>query len=319
MRPTNALLVVLSFFLAIGAGRAQPPADGKRKADPPSDEYKVLLSVVTEAYKAPHEVDKDVLDELRKQYRDPSPKREEKILREVRRLYATTPEHEEAIVRELRATYASPTPDGEARVFAVIGRNGRLPPGTIPNEELTIRATKLFARFDQDKSKTLGPDEMPETLRADARRWDRNGDGGIDADEYAGYYREQLSQVSAKVASGEIALKLPKGMTMPTPEAVPTATVAMPGEDPRAVAARYGKLPPGLPDWFVLLDEDQDGQIGLYEWRKAKRPTAEFVAMDLNGDGLLPADEYLRYARTADPPVTAAKPVEKGGRPMRGM
>ncbi len=45
------------------------------------------------------------------------------------------------------------------------------------------------------------------------------------------------------------------------------------------------------------LDTDRDGQIALYEWRRAGRPMAEFVEMDLNADGLLPPDEYLRYVR----------------------
>lgn len=39
---------------------------------------------------------------------------------------------------------------------------------------------------------------------------------------------------------------------------------------------------------FVPHDSDQDGQIGLYEWRK-NNPTklGEFFTMDLNGDGFL--------------------------------
>lgn len=63
------------------------------------------------------------------------------------------------------------------------------------------------------------------------------------------------------------------------------------------VAIRYGKLPKGLPDWFVKLDTDKDGQIGLYEWLAAKKPTKEFLEMDLNGDGLLTAEEYLRWKK----------------------
>ena len=314
MRPAfpPALIAAAALVFAAGTGHAQPPAEDKEKKLP--DESKMIIHDLTEAYKAPHEVDQDVLDELRKQYRDPSPKRETKILFEVRRLYVTTPEQEEAIVRELRAAYANPSPDQEARVFAAIRQNGRLPPGAIPAAALSSQATRLFAKFDRDKSKTLGPDEMPDALRADARRWDRDADGGINAEEYESYYRDQLSQVSAKVASGEIALKLPKGMTMPTPEP------PMP-EDRPVVAIRAGKLPPGLPKWFADLDEDRDGQVGLYEWRKAKRPTAEFVAMDQNGDGLLPADELLRYLRAVppEPPMTAVAPATKGIKPMRGM
>jgi Ca2+-binding EF-hand superfamily protein len=53
----------------------------------------------------------------------------------------------------------------------------------------------------------------------------------------------------------------------------------------------------GLPSWFTTLDADKDGQISLFEWRKGGRPIAEFQEMDLNGDGLLTADEYLRWVK----------------------
>ncbi len=70
-----------------------------------------------------------------------------------------------------------------------------------------------------------------------------------------------------------------------------------PTDEERPVAMRYGKLPQGLPSWFNELDGDKDGQVGLYEWRKAGKDLKEFMEMDLNGDGLVTADEYLRFAR----------------------
>jgi hypothetical protein len=53
----------------------------------------------------------------------------------------------------------------------------------------------------------------------------------------------------------------------------------------------------GLPNWFTSLDTDKDKQISLYEWRKAGKDLAEFLEMDLNGDGLLTPDEYARWAK----------------------
>jgi hypothetical protein len=53
----------------------------------------------------------------------------------------------------------------------------------------------------------------------------------------------------------------------------------------------------GLPEWFNSLDADKDKQVSLYEWRKAGKPLSEFQAMDLNGDGLLTTDEYVRWAK----------------------
>lgn len=68
-------------------------------------------------------------------------------------------------------------------------------------------------------------------------------------------------------------------------------------ETPKPVVFRFGKLPKEVPSWFEKLDTDQDGQIGLYEWRKDGRATAEFVEMDLNGDGYLTAEEWIRHSK----------------------
>lgn len=68
-------------------------------------------------------------------------------------------------------------------------------------------------------------------------------------------------------------------------------------EEEKPVAMRYGKLPKNLPSWFEDLDTDKNGQIEMFEWRKDRRDMKEFTDMDLNGDGLITADEYLRFAR----------------------
>lgn len=87
-------------------------------------------------------------------------------------------------------------------------------------------------------------------------------------------------------------------------------------EEPKPKVIRYGHLPQGLPPYFYTAegDMDKDGQIGLYEWVKLWDPKGvglseeklnEFKALDLNGDGLLTAEEYLR-ARKQMPPATDA-------------
>jgi hypothetical protein len=68
-------------------------------------------------------------------------------------------------------------------------------------------------------------------------------------------------------------------------------------EQPQVIAYRYGKLPIELPDWWEKLDTDKDGQIGLYEWRADSREINEFIEMDLNGDGLLTPDEWMKYQK----------------------
>lgn len=71
----------------------------------------------------------------------------------------------------------------------------------------------------------------------------------------------------------------------------------------RPVVYRYGKLPKDLPSWFTSLDEDKDGQVGMHEWRADSRGMSEFVEMDLNGDGLVTAQEYLRYKQLKEQAV----------------
>ena len=67
-------------------------------------------------------------------------------------------------------------------------------------------------------------------------------------------------------------------------------------------------LPRDLPAWFSSLDTDHDGQISLAEWRKAGRSLEEFQRYDLNGDGLITAEEVRRARQN---PV---RPTKQAGR-----
>ena len=164
MRPTSfsalAVSAVLALLLTPEPDSGQPPpaggnGPGGQGPKPPPDEFRSLLREVEEAYKAPHEVDQDILDELRKQYRNPTPQREAKIFQEIRRLYQTTPEQEQAILREIRRAYDSPSAEQEEQIFREIRRNGKLPLGTIPAGVQADQAMKLFARFDQNGTRRL--------------------------------------------------------------------------------------------------------------------------------------------------------------------
>lgn len=82
-------------------------------------------------------------------------------------------------------------------------------------------------------------------------------------------------------------------------------------ETPKPTVYRFGKLPKEVPSWFEELDTDKDGQVGLYEWRKAGRVTDDFVGMDQNGDGLLTAEEWIRHSKLAL--ERKANPVSEDG------
>jgi hypothetical protein len=101
-------------------------------------------------------------------------------------------------------------------------------------------------------------------------------------------------------------------------------------EEQKPVAMRYGHLPKDLPEWFDKYDIDKDGQIALWEWRKAGEDIAKFQEMDLNGDGLITADELLRFTllkseqaridaiNNGDGTGTTAVAARPTGRPGKG-
>ena len=282
VRTATVVASILSVLPAVAVAQGQP-------TPPVTDEIRALLKEVERAYKAPAEVDKDILDELRKQYRDPTPDREAKIFREIRGLYVTNPELEVGILRELRRAYQQPTAEQEARVFEAVRRGGQLPPGMIPPDLLAERAAKAFAKFDRNADGVLGSDELPEGLRTQFARWDRGRDGVIDSTEYLDYFQAGVKWAADAVAAGELPLKLPKS-TGPEP-----ATSSMSTAGPGKAAGGSAVVAPRLPGWFTQLDEDQDRQVGLYEWKKAGRAVREFLAMDRNNDGYLEGRECLAY------------------------
>ncbi|HVJ85400.1 MAG TPA: hypothetical protein VM452_07125 [Caulifigura sp.] len=63
----------------------------------------------------------------------------------------------------------------------------------------------------------------------------------------------------------------------------------------------------GLPASYADVDTDRDNQIGLYEWKKAKRPLAQFTQLDANRDGFLTPRELERGASM--PALAAATPT----------
>ncbi|MSU79312.1 MAG: hypothetical protein EXS16_14630 [Gemmataceae bacterium] len=141
---------------------------------------------------------------------------------------------------------------------------------------------KVFEHFDRDNDQFLKGDEIPTSLQTDLARWDKNGDGRIDSDEYRAYFPESYERVRQQM--------LNSGQGMPGQQPVETA-------DPDTGIAP-AKLPPGLPRWFAEVDRDRDGQIALFEWRKAGWPLDEFGTLDINDDGFLVPDEVLRLLAT---------------------
>ena len=178
----------------------------------------------------------------------------------------------------------------------------------------------MMQRYDTNKDGKLSREEVSSSDRM-ARSFDENDtnkDGFVTADEFT-------ASMKAKMASGSWGRSsrggpppttpstpvVPESGTTYTPSPTPDYSRGDRGdrgssrpetvktdkkaeEEKKPFVARYGNLPKEVPSWFNDLDGDQDGMIGLYEWRRDKRAINEFVAMDLNGDGYLTADEYVR-------------------------
>jgi Ca2+-binding EF-hand superfamily protein len=171
---------------------------------------------------------------------------------------------------------------------------GKGPPGGGPSQQVTTAPTPDqtaqwdrdaeadFRQRDQNGDGKLNEDEMPRPLRGQLDRWDINKDGLIDLNEYKAYYRDRMTNRMNNNNQRN-------NVTFTTDAVVDDAPLKRPD------VYRYGNMPANLPAWFTELDTDQDGQIGLYEWRKAGKSLAEFKQYDRNDDGFITADEVLRW------------------------
>jgi hypothetical protein len=264
---------------------------------------KSILGRIKDAYKAPYEVPQDLRDELRGYYKNPTPQREEAILKEVRRLFQPSARQEEAIIHEVRRAYHQWSPEQEMRIYKAIEKAPRLPEGAVHPIAQANSAAKLFAKLDRDGDGDLSSAEMPDALRAAGARWDANGDGKINAEEFAAFHQDRLRSLSELVAAGKIDLGLKRGGPMP-----PEPSKIIETDDSRPLVLRAGKLPAGLPAWFFQIDANKDGQITLFEWRKAGRTPEDFALIDTDNDGFATAEEVLRHmARLRDAGEAAKK------------
>jgi hypothetical protein len=142
-----------------------------------------------------------------------------------------------------------------------------------------------FKRRDANGDGRLNQEEMPGPLKFGLAKWDKNGDGLIDLQEYRDYFASRLGGGGGGDDGGT------RGI----------ASIIIEEEelDRKPVVFRVGgKMPAGLPAWFKELDADLDGQVALYEWRKGGKALDEFKLWDINDDGFITPEEAVKYQAT---------------------
>jgi Ca2+-binding EF-hand superfamily protein len=160
------------------------------------------------------------------------------------------------------------------------------PPPQGAGASLDAEADKVFRVLDRNGDGELDADELTPALKAEKALTDTDKNGRISKAEYREYFKRQVAARAEVIAE-----KLT--------------------EAARTQDGKHTEKAPKLPEWFTTLDLDKDGQISLYEWRKAGRPIAQFQEMDLNGDGLLTPDEYFRWLKMKENAEAQKKREEK--------
>ncbi len=177
---------------------------------------------------------------------------------------------------------------------------------------VTGESDKLFAKVDHNRDGVVDYDEMSDSLRAERSRWDSNGDGVIDRNEYLKYFEARVERLQVEVGTPAVAPSSPPAPRSATPPG-PRSTATLPPPEQPALAPsgkRSEKQSATLPEWFRRLDTDQDGQVALYEWKDAGLPVEVFQNVDGTGDGLITREEvvrYLKHTTQQSPAVITAK------------
>lgn len=202
-------------------------------------------------------------------------------------------------------------------------------PGAIPTApgipatqaEMTDEQLLMAMRqLDRDGDNRISIQEASQSGRMSRvfQTYDKNSDGFIDLAEFKVYMSDRMNNRIPSSDRDNNSQPQPYGQQPYSQPNASYGTVSPAPEEQRPVVLRYGKMPKELPSWFTELDTDKDGQIGMYEWRFDSRPVADFLAMDLNGDGLLTAEEYLRFknptvAMSAGSGGSESRTVSTGG------
>jgi Ca2+-binding EF-hand superfamily protein len=151
-------------------------------------------------------------------------------------------------------------------------------------------AEGLLRQHDENRNGTLEKDELSR-LKSEHRSADTNNDGVITVDELAVKLQAFSSSSSGGDSSDRRSSWGGRGGS--------SSTTSTANKGYRFVSP-LDRLPKGLPDWFLRNDADSDGQVAMHEYSTSwsDSTAAEFQKYDLNGDGIITAQEVLGGATT---------------------
>jgi Ca2+-binding EF-hand superfamily protein len=148
-------------------------------------------------------------------------------------------------------------------------------------------AEGLLRQHDENRNGTLEKDELSR-LKSEHRSADANNDGVITVDELA--VKLQAFSSNSSSSGGDSSDR--RSSWGSRGSSSPSTSTANKGY---RLTSPLERLPKGLPDWFLRNDADSDGQVAMHEYSTSWSDTtaAEFQKYDLNGDGIITAQEVL--------------------------
>lgn len=162
-------------------------------------------------------------------------------------------------------------------------------------------AEGLIKQHDADKSGMLEKSKGEwDKLREEQREADTNRDGVITLDELVAKlqaYGGGSSRGSSSSSSG-YSSRSSSSSSRSSWWKQDSAAASEPKKSYRFLSPTE-RLPKGLPDWFIRNDADGDGQIMMSEYASTwtESTAAEFMRLDLDGDGIITPHEALQQGQ----------------------
>jgi hypothetical protein len=146
------------------------------------------------------------------------------------------------------------------------------------DEKTRTFAQAKMKQFDKNNNGRLEKEEW--SAMNDGEKYDLNKDAVVSLDEMVQYLGRPLGS--------DDTADTPKAVSKSSPSRSPSGR---PGHF-RSVAERY----PDLPAKYFQLDRDGDGQIEMWEYSTnwTEQTVREFQRYDLNGDGVITPEEWLK-------------------------